>query len=363
MQNGAWKVLVGAAAAVIVFAGLRAASVVMIPVVAAGMLALVTYPLVAWLQRRGVPAALAVLITVIVALVTLAGPAAIIGTAATRFAARVPQYQASLQRVSLDVYAWLADQGLVTAGTPLANPAVILDWMTSALTGIVTLLSNLFLIVLLAAFMLLEAAEFRPKLRAAFGMSDGEVTRLTSGTEHVYQFLLLKTLVCVATGVAAGAWTALLGIEFAVLWGLVAFLLNYIPNFGSILAAIPPVLLALVQFGGGTAALVAVGYVALNLVLGSIVEPRLIGRRLGISPLALLVSLLFWGWLWGPVGLLLAVPITMAARIVLEGFPGAHWLAVLIARVPESAQDLAAQSAPPIIPSDSGHAGAEPSGS
>lgn len=335
MNDNGWKLLLGVAAAIVVLAGLRAASTVLIPVVVAAMVALVAYPLMAWLRGRGVPMALAVAITIVAALVALAGPMAIVGTAATRFVARVPQYRDALQKLSGEFYAWLEAHG-IAAPPPLADAAAILDWMTFALTGLAALLSNVFLIVLIAAFILVEAAEFKPKLRAAFGMDDRDVARVTAATEGLYQFLWLKTVVSALTGLAAGLWTAMLGIEFAVLWGLVAFLLNYIPNFGSLMAAVPPVLLGLIQFGPGRAALVAVGYVILNIALGSILEPRLIGRRLGMSPLVLLIALVCWGWLWGPAGLLLAVPMTMGVRVVLEAFDEARWLAVLLTRAPRA---------------------------
>jgi AI-2 transport protein TqsA len=329
MRSGAWNVLLGAAAAVVVIAGLRAASSVLIPVVVAGLLTLVTFPLVRWLRDHGIPPPLAVVLTIVLTIAALAGPVAIVATVATRFAARVPQYRSALQQMSATVLIWLEGHG-ISGSLPFADVAAIFDWTTMALGGLVALLSSVFLIILVTAFMLLEAADVRVKLRAAFGLDDRALSRLVEATQHVYQFLWLKTLVSAATGLAAGLWCTLWGIEFAVLWGLVAFLLNYIPNFGSLIAALPPVLLAAIQFGLARAALVAAGYVALNITLGSILEPRVIGRRLGMSPLALLVSLLFWGWLWGPIGFLLAVPMTMGARLILEEFQHARWLAVLI---------------------------------
>ena len=337
MTDRVWRLLLGFAATIIVIAGLRAASNLLIPVVVAGLLALVSFPLVTWLRARSVPTVGAVLLTVLLVVAVIAGPAAIVTAAATRFGANVPQYRAALTDMSASTFEWLAEQGLLPAA-PLVDPGAILDWMTFAVTGLATLLSNLFLILLIMAFILLEAAELRPKLRAAFGMSDREIGRLSGSSQQVYDFVWLKTIVSVATGLLAGVWVAVLGIDFAVLWGLLAFLLNYIPNFGSLIAAIPPVLLGLIQYGPGSAVLVGIGYVALNIVVGSVLEPRLMGRRLGISPLALLVSLVFWGWLWGAVGLLLAVPMTMAIRVVFEDFEQLRWLAVLIARAPREEQ-------------------------
>jgi AI-2 transport protein TqsA len=331
----AWKALVGAAAFVVLVAGLRVASTLLIPLVGAAFLAIISFPLVAWLRSRGTPAPLAVLLTVLAVLGALAGPATIVGTAATRFVAAVPRYRAALDRQTQALLGWLEGHGVETASISLVDPTAILDWVASTVAGVTVIVSNLLLVVLLMAFILLEAAELPPKLRMAFGMDEREIDRLVRSTRQINQVLWLKTLVSLATGLLVGAWAALLGVDFAVLWGLLAFLFNYVPNFGSILAAVPPVLLALLQFGPGRAAGVAAGYLVVNIILGNVVEPRLMGHRLGLSPLALLLLLVFWGWLWGPIGLLLAVPITMALRIAMESFEPGRRLALLLARVPQ----------------------------
>ncbi|MDP2319060.1 MAG: AI-2E family transporter [Acidobacteriota bacterium] len=330
--------LIGTAAAVVVMAGLRAAAGILIPLVVASLLALIMLPIVTWLRARGIPAGLAVVGSMLVALLGLAGPATIIAAAARRFVERAPDYRAALGHQSAAMSAWLESHGIPAIST-VADPSILLDWTTAAAAGTATLLSRVFLVLLITAFILLEAADFRPKLQTAFGMTESDVARLVTGTQQVYQFLWIKTLISAATGILAGLWTAALGIEFALLWGLAAFFLNYIPNVGSLIAAGPPVLLALLDGGVGRAAVVAVGYVALNLSLGSVLEPRLIGRRLGLSPLALLVSLMFWGWAWGPVGLLLSVPLTMSVKLLLENFDRASWLAVLISRAPDASGD------------------------
>jgi AI-2 transport protein TqsA len=115
--------------------------------------------------------------------------------------------------------------------------------------------------------------------------------------------------------VVAGFWVAVLGIEFALLWGLTAFLLNYIPNIGSLVAAFPPALLALIGYGPLWAVIVLAGYALINLALGSLLEPYAMGRRVGLSPLVVLLSVIAWGWMWGIAGMLLSVPITMSIKI------------------------------------------------
>ena len=153
---------------------------------------------------------------------------------------------------------------------------------------------------------------------------------MRAAVAQVQRFLGLKTLTSLATGVLVGVWTAVVGLEFSVVWGLLAFLLNYIPNIGSIVAAIPAVLLGLVQGGVAYALLIAIGYVVINISIGNFIEPWLLGRTLGLSTLVVFLSLVFWGWMWGSVGMLLSVPLTMIAKILCENTDDLHWIAVML---------------------------------
>ena len=137
-------------------------------------------------------------------------------------------------------------------------------------------------------------------------------------------------MISLITGVTVTIWVYVLGLDFPILWGIVAFLFNYIPNIGSIIAAVPAVLLALVQFGLGKALVVTLGYVVVNVIMGNFVEPRVMGRGLGLSPLVVFLSLIFWGWIFGPVGMLLSVPLTMIVKIAFQHSPEMRWLAVLL---------------------------------
>jgi len=195
-------------------------------------------------------------------------------------------------------------------------------------------LSNLFVALLTIVFILFEAAGFPAKLRAAFGDRQGS-ERFEKIRYEVQHYLGIKSLVSLTTGAAIAAALAILGVDYPLLWGMLAFLLNYIPTFGSILAGIPPVLLAIVQLGPGHAIAVALVFVTTNVVLGNFVEPHFLGRRLGLSTLVVFLSLVFWGWVWGPVGMLLSVPLTMILKIMLENTPDLAWIAVLLGRDPK----------------------------
>jgi predicted PurR-regulated permease PerM len=192
------------------------------------------------------------------------------------------------------------------------------------------MLGRAFIVILMVSFILLEISGFRDKLRTAFGASTRSVDRFKEIAGNVERYIGLKTVICAATGLGAGIWVAALGLDFPLLWGLLAFVLNFIPTFGSIIAALPPIALALVQYGIGKAVVVLIGYLLVNITMGNVVEPRVMGHSMGLSPFVVLLSLLAWGWVLGGVGLFLAVPLTMALKIVLDSDPGTQWIAVLM---------------------------------
>jgi Predicted permease len=146
----------------------------------------------------------------------------------------------------------------------------------------------------------------------------------------VQRYLGIKTGASLATGLLVGAFNLAIGLDFYILWGVLAFVLNYVPSIGSIVAAVPPVALALVQLGPGWAVAVLIVYIGVNLTIGNFIEPRILGRRLGLSPLVVILSLFFWGWVWGPAGMLLSVPMTVVVKLLLEIPPETRWLAVLL---------------------------------
>lgn len=350
-ERGA-RFLVLAASLIIVVAGLREAGQLLLPFLVAVFLAVVSLPVMVWLQRR-VPTPLAVLTTVAAAAGVVSVFGVVVGQSVSEFAEVAPQYQARLQALLTSVLGWAEGLGLpATQWTPLdyIDPGAMVDLLNGILGALAGLLSNAFLVLLVVIFMLLEAAGFRAKLRVAFGERSRGVTRFSQMTLQIQRYLAIKTAVSLSTGFLAGMWVWAWGLDFPLLWGLIAFLFNYIPNLGSIFAAIGPVLLAVVQFGPGRAVGVAVGYVVINITFGNFVEPMLLGRRLGLSTLVVVLSLVFWGWVWGPVGMLLSVPLTMMLKIALENTEDLRWLAVILDANP-AAHDVApvvAQAVPTV---------------
>jgi len=333
-RSGGGRGLLTAASLVVVGAGLKAIQSLAIPFLISVLLAILCTPVVSWLRRRRLPAAIAVPLVVVVLLGVFFAFGAVLGGSVKGFADAVPRYQERLDSLGNSVEGWLEERG-VTVGElevgKVLRPGALLDLLGKGLVGLLSALSNTLLVILTLLFILLEAAGLPVKLRAAFGDRPGAgLGRLAKATREVQKYLGIKTAISAATGAILAAWLAVLGLDFALTWGFLAFLLNFIPSIGSIIAAVPAVLLALVQVGPGTAALVAIGFVVVNMTLGNIVEPHLMGRTLGMSTLAVFLSLLFWGFLWGPVGMFLSVPLTMVMKIGLENSRDLRWVAVLL---------------------------------
>ena len=320
------QVLLSLACVIVLVAGLQAAASVLLPFLLSILLAVLAMPVVRWLQGMRLPATLAVIVTVCLLIGLFTGVGVVVGTSVSDFSDKLPLYEESLR-------AKLAELG---EGTPLPemgewfDPGAAFAFAGQILNGLVGVLSNLFLILLTTVFILLEAAGIPSKLRAAFPGDSEPLSKATAVGRSVQAYLGVKTLMSFATGVCVSVLVGALGLSHPALWGLIAFLLNFVPSIGSIIAALPAVLLALVELGSGQALAILLGFVAINMIIGNVIEPRLMGRKLGLSPLVVFLSLLFWGWVWGPAGMLLSVPLTVMVKIILEGREGTRWIGVML---------------------------------
>lgn len=333
--------LVTLAAFVVVVAGLKYSSAILLPVLIAVFLTVLGAPGVLWLERRRVPAWAAVLLVMIGLVAIVVSFGAVLSTAVRSFNDALPGYQRALSELVARALEWSAELPIdlpQNAAEGTFEPSAVWTMLTSLFGGVLAALQRIVLVLIIVVFMLLEVAGFPRKLRAAMDDPEADLGHWGDATRLVLRYLVIKTGISVTTGVLIGGWLWILGVDFPILWGLVAFMLNYIPSIGSFLAAIPALLVASVQPGlaVGSVVLAASGYLVVNLVLGNIIEPQLMGRRLGLSPLVVFLSLVFWGWVWGPFGMLLSVPLTMMVRIVLEHREDTRWIAVLLASAPGS---------------------------
>jgi len=327
------RLLLGVACFVVVVAGMKAATEILVPFLLSSFIAILCAPALMWLESRRVPTTLAVILVVLVVLVSIGGLSVVMATSVNSFARQVPAYQASLQGEISMVTNWLAQHGVELSQQMVreqVNPGKVMDMVSKVVTGFGNVLTDFFLIFLTVLFILFEASSFPAKFRRAMGEHHQSLSTFEQFNQSVKRYLIIKSLVSLGTGLFIGVWLGVQGVDYAVLWALMAFLLNFIPNIGSIIAAIPAVLLALVQFGISGAGVTALGFFIVNVVMGNIVEPRYLGEGLGLSTLVVFLSLLFWGWVLGPVGMLLSIPLTMIVKLALESRQESRWVAVLL---------------------------------
>lgn len=326
------KFLIATACLIVILAGLKLAAVIVTPLLLAVFIATLVAAPVGWLVAKRMPAPLAISLTLILLILLVITLGAIVVESAQQLYAKQPEYVAKLNSMLEALEPMLIQLGLPTSLRleEIFNAATIWSLASQTLTGVGNLISNSFLILLVFVLILIESAALSKKMRNLLSASDSEESWLDSFATNIHHYIVIKTIHSLATGLLIALGTWLLGVDFPILWGLLAFILNYIPNIGSIIAALPAVLVALVQLGMGTALGVIVLFVAVNVLIGSFVEPRFMGERLGLSTLVVFLSLIFWGYMFGTVGMLLSVPITMTIKIAAEANPNTRWLSDLL---------------------------------
>ena len=327
------RTLLVLASLVIIAAGLKAAEQIVVPFLLALFIAIIAATPVFWLEKHKVPAGIAIVVVMASIVFALLGLGALVGQSAGEFTAKVPFYQERLAALLAEVIARLQGWGLEISDDLLVSyfdPGTALTMAGNTLRGLGGVLSNGFLILLTVIFMLAEASSFPLKLRDVLSNPDRDFDYFSRFASNMNRYIGIKTTISIVTGVIVSVFLTVLGVDFPVLWGMLAFLLNYVPTIGSLIAAVPAILLALIQLGPGTALMAALLYFLTNIGMGNGIEPRFMGRGLGLSTLVVFLSLVFWGWMLGPVGMLLSVPLTMTAKIALEANPSSEWLAHLL---------------------------------
>ncbi len=220
------------------------------------------------------------------------------------------------------------------------EPADAVDLMKRLLADLGGLFSSAFLILLTVIFILLETARFPAKLQAAVGDRGSASEHIREMVDNIRRYMFIKTSTSLLTGLLVTAFLLTFNVRYAMLWGLLAFLFNYVPNIGSILAAGPAVALVFIEHGITMALMVGVGYLIINFFISYAIEPRFMGQGLGLSTLVVFLSLIFWGWVLGPIGMLLSAPLTMIVKIILADFEETRWIAVMLsAKAPAPADD------------------------
>jgi AI-2 transport protein TqsA len=332
-NGGFLKFMVGTACFVIIVAGMKLAAPLLIPFLLAIFLAIILTPLYFSMMKHGLPSWLAMLI-LILSFGLLMSTAVTVGVRSLiSFGGDLQGYQDAIQKQLSTFEVWLGEHGVEAPEMIIAdtiNPSAIFGMLKSTASTFTDMAGNALIIFIIVVFILLEAAMLPDRIRQIPSVREESLTRLKIITENVRNYVAIKTVMSLITGGLVAGMLFASGTKNALIMGLLAFLLNYIPNVGSILASVPGILMTLAERGPGWAIAVAIGYMAINVGISNGVEPRFMGRGLGLSPLIILLNMVFWAWVLGPVGMLLAAPLAMLLKIALEGFSDTRGVAILM---------------------------------
>ncbi|WP_456399716.1 AI-2E family transporter [Persephonella sp.] len=325
-------ILLSVASVIIIIAGLKAAQDLVVQFLLALFFAIMFLPVFKHLNALKIPKSLSLFFIILINLLFIYLLSLTIITSVGELRKNLSDYQQKLNTYINEGYKIFEKLGIPlpeNINLDILNPNLILQFMSNSLLSFGNILANAIFIIILTVFILLESDMFAQKLKK---ISKGRKASLLIDQffESVIKYMKIKTIVSIITGFFAWIFLFLLGVDFALLWGVLTFLLNFIPTIGSIIAAIPPILIALIDGGFATALLVAVWYLAINMVIGNIIEPKFMGRGVGLSPLVVLLSLVFWGWVLGTVGMFLSIPLTVIAKMAFELRDETKWIAILM---------------------------------
>ncbi|WP_437889477.1 AI-2E family transporter [Phytobacter sp. V91] len=326
-------ILLKLAALVVILAGIHAAADIIVQLLLALFFAIVLNPLVTWFIRRGIKRPAAIAIVVLVMLIFLTALVGVLAASISEFLTLLPKYNREFTRKFIQLQEALPFMKLHISPERMLqqmDSGKLMNFATTLMTELSNAMASIVLLMMTMVFMLFEVRHVPYKLRFALNNPQIHIAGLHRALKGVSHYLALKTLLSLWTGAIVWAGLAIMGVQFALMWGVLAFLLNYVPNIGSVISAIPPMIQALLFNGLYECVLVGSLFLVVHMVIGNIMEPRMMGHRLGMSTLVVFLSLLVWGWLLGPVGMLLSVPLTSVCKIWMETTKGGSKLAILL---------------------------------
>lgn len=328
-----------AAALFVVIWGVRGMAGILNPILLAAVITITLLPLPNALTRRGMKSGTALLVTIILVVVTIVGLAWLILASLSQINTNLPsltgQYQSQQAAAAADTTATTAEQ-LAHEVISALNARQFSSLFSGIISAVGSSIAQLFMTLLIFVFMLYTAISMPNLARLGIDIERGAAGSLIDLTADVRRYVVLTTLINLFVGIGDTILLWIVGVPFAVFWGILAWLLGFIPGVGYWLALIPPTLLAYSLFGLPTAAVVFIGYAIINGTAANIISPRVLGKGLSISPLVVFVSVFVWAWLLGGIGAILAVPLTMLILVILDSFEGTRWLAGLMRFVPGS---------------------------
>ena len=320
------------ASVIIVLAGIKNASEIIVPFLLSLFLAIILLPAYNFFNKKGLPQGLSLTIVIGFFILVISLVAQLIGSSIHDFNSNIDLYSEQLGVYYHSFVVLASKVGIEISIDELSNminSKQIMSFASQIMQSMGSMFTNGFVVLLTIIFMLLESSNFKSKI--AYASEDsGVILHIEKISSQIKEYMVLKAIISIFTGLIV--WVALLviGTDYAFLWAVIAFLFNFIPNIGSIIAAVPAVLLTLVQLGTLSSVIVAAVYVAINVIIGSVIEPKVMGRGLGLSTLVVFLSLIFWGWLLGIVGMLLSIPLTIMIKIILDDNENTRWISVLL---------------------------------
>lgn len=335
---------VGVASFIIVIAGIMYAESIITPLLMALFISIISFQPIDWLKRKKVSQGLAITIVLLGIVLMFFGLGEIIGSSVSSFSEDAPKYEKNLDEMGQSVGQYLELKGIDISDNNLSTilaPSKIMQFTSSILKQMGSFMGNTLTILFLVLFLLMELDSFSIKTKAIVKSTNVSVDYLETIAQSIRHYLSIKTLTSLLTGIVIWIGLLIIGIDYAIIWALIAFLLNYIPNIGSIIAAVPAVMFSLIQLGFGGALWTMLVFVVVNVLVGNFVEPKMMGKGLGLSTFIIFVALIFWGFVLGTVGMFLSVPLTMAIKIILEQNESTKWVAVILGSDEDAKQMLA----------------------
>ena len=328
-----FPMVVSFAAFIIVIAGVMYGVSIITQVLMALFISIICAQPIFWLQKKKLPQGMAIAIVFIVIIAMFIGFSELIGKSLSSFSENEALYEKNLNEMGNSVVHFFNEKGITVSfdntGGMLA-PAKIMSFTAGLLGQLGGLMGNVFTIFFLTLFLLLELDGISIKIKAILKDSVISLSYLSVIGKSIRHYLSIKTFTSLLTGALIWISLAIVGVDYAIIWGLIAFLLNYIPNIGSILAAVPALLFAIIQLGYGGFIWTGIIFISANVLIGNVVEPKMMGKGMGLSTFVVFLSLIFWGFILGTVGMFLSIPLTMSIKIMLEQSPKTKWIAIAL---------------------------------
>jgi predicted PurR-regulated permease PerM len=331
------QILMAIIATILVVAALKATRPISIPLAFAFFIVVLVHPLQNRLERH-LPRwlSLILILLLLMAIAALAGGA--LSLSAEIIEPKVPEYLDRLQQIAETVQTWASDRGIPIPQLTTQSNGASSQLTQRAIGGVRSFISAISLTVLtisLLVLLLLEVTQYRKKVQKAFSSrtSDRLINAIGNTSEKLRRYLWVMSLTSLLTGVLTIIWCFIIGVDLAFVWGLIAFVLNFIPTLGSIIAVIPPTLVAFIFNGVGRGIATLVGLAAIQVIMGNFVDPRVQGKSLQLSPFVALFSIAFWGWVWGIPGAILGVPITISIILFCQEFKITQRIAIVLGNI------------------------------